>query len=66
MTNNHFEIKKKHQNLLKHIIRKLTGYVVKQREVSKREANYYFGIKITLKFAQTHRSIGNSQARLLE
>ena len=28
--------------------------------------NYYFRIKITLKLAQTHQSIGNSQTMLLE
>ena len=49
------------------IDRKLTDYVVRiERSVGRGEANYYFGIKITLKLAQMHQSIGNSQAMLLD
>ena len=49
------------------INRKLTDYVVRiERSVGRGVENYYFGIKTTLKLAQTHQPVGNSPAMLLE
>ena len=39
---------------------------LKEVSIGRGAANYYFGIKITLKLAITHQSIGNSQSMLLE
>ena len=39
--------------------------LLKKRSVGRRVANYYFGVKITSKLAQTHQPKENSQPMLL-